>query len=151
MEFSTAKGKVVIGPATVEDLKFLIPAYKEVFKIHDIFTKSSEEIVSYFETVVDDYLVAKLDDVVVGGVLVRKKDEWRLNHLIVAEGYRDMDIGSHLIKAAEEKVSGRLTVHLSQNEEAALPFYKKNGFVVEKEVDGYYREGEKVYFLVKEI
>lgn len=153
MEFDTSKGKVAIGSATVSDLKDLIPVYKEVFKVHDIFTKSDEEIVSYFEEVVDDFLVAKVDGKVVGGVLVKKKDEeWRLNHLVVADGYRDLNIGSHLIDAAEEKIgSGKISVHLSANEEAALPFYKKMGFAVEKEEVGYYREGEKVFFLIKEI
>jgi len=153
MSLETSKGKVVIEKASIEDLKELIPTYKEVFKVHDIFTKSSDEIMSYFEKVVDDFLVAKVDGKVIGGVLVKKEDEeWRLKHLVVAADYRDMDIGSSLVEAAEKKIgSGRVVVHLSQNEEAALPFYKKMGFRVEKEVEGHYREGEKVFFLVKEI
>lgn len=153
MSFQTEKGKFAVEKASIDDLKELIPTYKEVFKVHDIFTKPSDEIVSYFETVVDDYLVAKVDGKTVGGVLVKKEDEaWRLKHLVVAAGYRDMDLGSSLVEAAENKIgSGRVVVHLSQNEEAALPFYKKMGFKVEKEVEGYYREGEKVFFLGKEI
>jgi ribosomal protein S18 acetylase RimI-like enzyme len=153
MEFDTDKGKVVIEKAVVSDLKDLIPIYKEVFKIHEIFTKSDEEILMYLEKNVSGFLIAKVNEKVVGGVLVRQVDEgWRLSHLVVADGFRDLNIGSHLLKAAEEKIgSGKITVHLSANEETALPFYKKNGFSVEKEEVGYYREGEKVFFLVKEI
>jgi|GEM_PF-4792252 len=153
MEFESLKGKVEIVSATVDDLKALIPVYKEVFKVHDIFTKSDAEIISYFEKVVDDFLVAKINGKTVGGVLVKKKDdEWRINHLVVADGYRDLNIGSYLLKAAESRIgSGKISVHLSANEEAALPFYKKMGFSVEKEEVGYYRPGEKVFFLVKEI
>ncbi len=153
MEFETDKGKVEIGSATVSDLKDLIPVYKEVFKVHNIFSKSEDEILKYLEEKVADFLVAKVDGKVVGGVLVQEVNGgWRLSHFVVGSGFRDLNIGSNLLKAAEKKIgSGKITIHISQNEEVALPFFKKMGFVVEKEEVGYYRPGEKVYFLVKKI
>jgi len=163
MEFDSSKGKVEIRSGNSSDLKDLIAVYKEVFKVHNIFSKPVEEIIAYLEKHLDHLLVAVVDSKVVGGVVYKfigfstDHGVWRLSHVAVGDGYQDMKIGSSLISGAEEKIkefgkaTNKVEIHLSVNEEAAMPFYKKLGFKVEGEVISHYRSGEMVYFLGKEI
>lgn len=159
----TPKGKVVIEKASIDDLKELIPVYKEVFEVHHIFDQSEDEVLDYLEKNKSNFLIAKVDGKIVGGLMVTLSRDWgshglwRIKHVAVAKGFRDMDIGSSLMEAAEKQIgeskfkTNKIEIHVGQHEEAALPFYKKIGYAVEGELASHYRHGEKVFFLGKEI
>jgi ribosomal protein S18 acetylase RimI-like enzyme len=73
---------------------------------------------------------------------------------VVAEARR-MGVGSALLQAAEEQLlqSGALAVALETpvNNEAAIRFYKRKGYFVEKTVPGYYSNHMDALVMMKEL
>lgn len=175
-QLKNKRGIVVIRGATEADLPRLLPIYTSSFKTHNIFQRTTAEILQYLKethqknaVVGGGYLVAVSGNKVVGGVLVRKEGEdvvgkhtiWKYNHLAVDAKYAGVGIGTALLQSADQKVrtlitsgkikTAKVELGVSVNEKALLPFYKKCGFRVEGKLPSHYRYGELVYVLGKEI
>ena len=147
-----------IRKAEKQELKELIPIYKDVFKKHNIFKKPDQEVQKYLEAAKGIFLVAVEYEKIVGGLLIvielsnPRHKRTRFKHIAVAEGYRDKGIGSALLKAAEKLTrTGKVEIHLSENEKDALNYYKKNGYKIEGKLSSHYRLGEICYILGKEV
>jgi len=73
---------------------------------------------------------------------------------VVAEARR-LGVGSSLLQAAEERLlgAGAVVVALETpvNNEAAIRFYKKKGYFVEKTVPGYYSNQMDALVMIKEL
>jgi ribosomal protein S18 acetylase RimI-like enzyme len=152
--------KIDIHLAEIENLNSLVAIYKSAFLKHNIFCKSSADILAYLEESHKDnlmfgggYLVAKVNDTVVGGILVRKKEDiWKLNHLAVKKEFRRQGIATQLVKRALEIIKGLCTnltikISVSEDEKGLISFYEKFGFKLEQTLKDYYRPGEEVYVL----
>ena len=160
-----------IKQANKEDLQELIPIYKEAFTKHNIFQKSEEEILDYLEdhNQKNTILVAKIEEKVVGGILLRKMSEdlngkhfvWKYNHIAVSKEYQKQGIGSALINAADEKIkeaiseklfdTAKIEISIAESEKTTINFYKRLGFEIEGELKSHYRFNESVSCLGKEI
>ena len=147
-----------IHRANTEELKKLIPIYKKAFPVHNVFTKSDEEIFKYMETADGDFLVAVEDEETLGGLLIAVELETpehkraRFKHVAVAEGYQGKGIGSALLKQAEKIVGmGKIEIHVAEgiSEPETEEFYKKNGYEIEGELKSHYRPGEICYIMGK--
>lgn len=172
----TKSGTVIIKDGEESELRDLIDIYKSVFKKHNIFQRTDEEILEYLKEshrenagVGGGYIVAKLGDKTIGGILVRKKDEdlerkhaiWIYNHVAVSPDYPGLGIGTNLMSAAEQKIKGlikkgkiktaKVELGVSENEKKALDFFKKHDFEIEGKSKSHYRFNELVYILGKEI
>lgn len=166
------KETMEIELANEEDIKALIPIYKESFTKHNIFEKSEQEIKEYLvkaneknKEIGGGLLVAKIGNKVVGALLLKKYSEditgnhtvWRFNHLAVDEEYRDKDIGTELIKAAENKIkeniskTAKIEINIAESEKATTEFCKKLGFKTEGTLKSHYRWKEDVIVMGKEI
>ena len=175
-KLETKSGTVIIKDAEESELKDFISIYKSVFKKHNIFQKTDEEIFAYLKesneknsSIGGGYIVAKLRDKTIGGILVRKKGEdlerkhvlWIYNHVAVSSDYPGLGIGTNLMNAAEQKIKGlikegkiktaKVELGVSENEKKALDFFKKHDFEIEGKSKSHYRFNELVYVLGKEI
>jgi len=175
-QLKTKFGTVIIKDAEEPELNELVNICKSVFTRHNIFQKEFEKVLEYkkeihkrHSDVGGGFIVAKIEDKVIGGVLLKRVSEdlkgkhivWRLNHLAVSEEYSGEGIGSGLVNAAEQKIkdlineekmnTAKIELGVSENEKDAVEFYNKLGFEVEGELKSHYRHGELVYVLGKEI
>ena len=155
--------------ANKEDIKELVPIYKKSFTKHNIFEKSEQEIEEYLvkanEKKEGGLLVAKIDNKVVGALLLRKCSEditgnhtvWKFNHIAVKEEHRKKDIGTELVKAAENKIkehiskTAKIEINIAESEKATTEFCKKQGFQTEGTLKSHYRWKEDVIVMGKEI
>ena len=146
----------MIRQAKEEDLNDLAKVYNEVFKVHNVFEKSEQEIEEYLKKFLGNLLVAEEDGVVVGGlVIVEKKQnpEWSLfsfKHIAVAPAYQDKDIGTALLKEAEKIAGkGKIEINVGEREAGAARFYEKNGYQKEGILKSHYRKGESCFVMGK--
>lgn len=62
-------------------------------------------------------------------------DEWEIARIAVAPQVRRSGVGQilfdHMLQVCEEKGIGRLLLDVRESNEAAICFYKKNGFIVD--------------------
>jgi len=100
---------------------------------------------------------AKIPGSGISGFIVaetRRKSGHIITIDVVAEARRT-GVGSVLLQAAEEQLhgAGALVVALETpvNNEAAIRFYKKKGYFVEKTVSGYYSNGLDALVMTKEL
>lgn len=172
----TSSGNVLIKDAEDSELNELIGVYKSVFKLHNIFQKTDEDILEYLKEAHKKnlkegggFIVAKLKEKTIGGILVRKKgcdlegkhSLWIYNHLGLLKDCFKMGIGSALMRAADKKIknlikegiikTAKIEIGVSEEEHKDLSFFKKNGFEVEGESKSHYRLNEMVYIMGKEI
>lgn len=147
-----------VRQAKKEDLKGLIEVYKEVFTVHNIFTKSEEEVLKYWEAVKaepDDFVVVIEDGKIVAGCLVLMRSFEghtlaRIKHLAVAEKHKAKGIGRALIEKAEDIIgTAKIEIHVGENEKIVIPFYKKMGYKEEGVLSDHFRKGENCYVLGK--
>ena len=147
-----------IRQAKKQDLKGLIEVYKEVFTVHNIFTKSEEDILKYWEAVKaepDDFIVAVEDGKIVGGCLVLMKSFEghtlaRIKHLAVSEAYQTKGTGKALMEKAEEMIgTAKIEIHVAESEKEAIAFYEKLGYKQEGVLSDHFRKGENCYVLGK--
>jgi ribosomal protein S18 acetylase RimI-like enzyme len=147
-----------VRQAKKEDLKGFIEILKEVFPVHNIFTKSEEEVLKYWETVKaepDDFIVAVEDGKIVGGclVLMRSFDGHtiaRIKHLAVAKDHQAEGTGRALIEKAEEMIgTAKIEIHIAEGEKIVIPFYKKMGYKEEGVLSDHFRKGENCYVMGK--
>ena len=163
------KEKIDVRKPKEEELLDLIPIYKKVFKVHNIFQDEESKIKEYMlsrdkEEPELGFYVAIKDGKVAGGFLLRKvggdEKHWniRLNHFATDDAFKGQGVGTALMDTVDEIVldnkgerSAKIEIHVSENEKDAIEFFKKFGYVVEGEVKSHFRKGELVYFLGKEI
>jgi len=118
---------------------------------------SRPELAFYMRRLGSFTLVAADQDGAIQGFIVTETRR-QTGHIItidvVSEARRD-GIGSALLRAAEEKLlrAGAVTVALETpvNNDAAIRFYKKKGFFVEKTVAGYYSGQLDALVMTKEL
>jgi ribosomal protein S18 acetylase RimI-like enzyme len=147
----------MIRKANEGDLMPLIKVYKEVFKVHNVFDKSEDEILEYLKQFLGDILVAEEDGKVVAGLVIVKKKyaKWSLfgfKHVAVAKAYQRKGVGSELLNEAEKIAGkGKIEIRVAKDAEAewAVPFYEKNGYRKEGELKSHYRKGEICFVMGK--
>lgn len=169
-------GDIIIRDAKISDLKGLVNVYPSSFKKHTIFQRTPKEILKYLKDshrknvkLGGGYIVAKLNNKVIGGILVRKKGEdkdrkhtlWIYNHIAVLTEHSRQRIGTALMNSAEQKIkilikkgkirSAKVEVGISENERDTLRFYKKFDFKIEGKLKSHFRLNELVYVMGKEI
>lgn len=103
--------------------------------INDFNYSKYPDIFAYTKEDNEDYIpfgfYALVDDKVVGGMYVYKQMQWlKINVLFVKEAYRNKDIGSKLMKQAEEycKKEHLIGMHLTTLDFQAKGFYEKQNF-----------------------
>jgi [ribosomal protein S18]-alanine N-acetyltransferase len=99
-------------------------------------------------------IVAEQDDQVVGFILFHYRRA--VGHLITIDlhpDHRRRGLGSRLLKMGEQRLkrSGvrRMILEVATNNESALSFYRVHGFVLERLLPHYYREGTDAYLMEK--
>lgn len=145
----------MIRKANEHDLKGLIKVYKDVFKVHNVFEKSEEEIEAYLNKF-SNILVAEEDGNIVGGLVITAKKydkDWKLTnfkHIAVSPAYQNKDIGSELLKEAEKIAGkGKIEIRVGEREAGAVNFYEKNGYQKEGILKSHYRKGESCFVMGK--
>lgn len=103
--------------------------------LNDFNYSKRPDVFAYKKKVKDEYIpfgfYAFIDDVLVGGMYVNKAMQWlKIEVLFVKEEYRSNNIGSKLIKEAEEycKKENLIGMHLTTLDFQAKGFYEKQGF-----------------------
>ncbi len=101
----------------------------------------------------DTFLVALLDDRIVGYAVVDRWDDH--DHLVsiaVHPQTRRIGVGQALLTKLEEKLDQRvLKLELRKSNDAALKFYCKNGFKETGLAGGYYNDGEDAILMEKQL
>ncbi|MFC1697433.1 GNAT family N-acetyltransferase [Nanoarchaeota archaeon] len=158
-----------------EQLKELIPIYKETFKVHNIFEQEDNKILEYLEytlekTTKNDGCIfgAIVDNKIVGALILSKfqtgKDNhslWKFRHVAIKEDQQGKGVGSLLIAEAEKELqnliqnnkikTAKIEITVSENEVRAVEFYEKNGFKVEGSLTNHYRWNETTFLLGKSV
>ncbi len=118
-----------------------------------------------FQNFGEAFLVAKVDDEIVGYIMCRVEKEFKfefplrfrkVGHIVsiaIKPNYRRLGIGTSLMKIAMENLRRiyeveyvYLEVRVSNT--PAIKFYEKLGFKISRTVEGYYRDGESAYIMV---
>lgn len=142
----------------------LTDIYKTAFRKHNIFTKPSEEILTYLKQAAssDEIIIAKKAGQVIGGLLLRLSTSsdghkvWKINHLAIHPELRNQSAATTLLKEAEKRISERsltakVELNVSENEKGTIPIFQKLGYEIEGKFKSHYRHGELVYALGKEL
>ena len=156
---------IMIEKPNEDDIKQLAKLYKDVFTVHNIFTKPDKEVLDYLDNVDGEILVAKENGKVLGGCLIEYTKSqyshslWRIKHLAVSREKQHEGVGSVILEEIEGMIKERISikdvksakaeVHVSENEKESIGFYKKHGFVIEGELKDHYRKGETCFILGK--
>ena len=142
--------------ADKNEVKELIPIFKEVFEIHNIFTKSDEEIEKYLMNLFEEGKFAVvIEDEVIAGCYFVKEDTWRIKHFGVKEEHQNQGVGRDLLNFVEKEIGQdeidekKIIIKVSQNEFGSIEFYERNGYMVIEEMPDYYRDKETVFILQK--
>jgi ribosomal protein S18 acetylase RimI-like enzyme len=98
------------------------------------------------ETTSESLLVARAGDAIAGFIAVWLPDHF-IHHLYVGKAWQHKGIGARLLHAVTKRLPTPITLKCWQKNEAAISFYKKNGFV-EKE-KGTTEEGAYIIFEYK--
>lgn len=141
-----------------QDIGQLIAIWKEAFPVHNVFTKSEEEIRKYLKKSKGKVLAAYENDKVVGGCLLVVSAQTpehnlaRVKHIAIAKEFQGKDVGTALLKKCERIVKkGKIEIHVGEKEKETIEFYKKNGYEQEGELKSHYRPDETCYVVGKVI
>ena len=81
--------------------------------------------------------------------------KYRIYSLAIAPEAREQGIGKKLLEYAEQVARKnniqKITLEVSEKNEAAINLYKKQGFTVTKTRAGYYADGSPAWIMVKEM
>ena len=141
----------------ITELQELISLYKEVFDVHNIFTKEDSVILDYLENFKGKFIAAFDENKLVGALAISviKYDNHQLirfKHIAVAEGFQGKGIGSALLAEAESIAGkGKVEIHVGESEKRAVEFYEKNGYAKEGALKYHYRPDEICYIMGKVI
>lgn len=116
-------------------------------------TLGEEMISSELNSDVTKFLVAKIDDQVVGALSCYQfLDEVELLNFVVDEKYQRQGIGQALFDQMinEAKQVKKITLEVRKSNIKALNFYTKNGFRIISKRKNYYKNGEDALVLLKE-
>ncbi len=144
-----------VRKAKKEELKKLIPIYRETFIVHNIFDKKDNEVIKHMKNMDTDWFIALDKDKIIGAIArtckikIKKWGSYKLNHFAVAKAYRGKGAGPLLLKKAEEGIKGKIEISVSENERASLGFYKRYGYKIEGRLASHYRPGEVCFVLGK--
>ena len=102
------------------------------------------------------YLVAEVDDVVVGhAVASATGDDAELQRIAVDPAYRRRGLAGDLLAAVERRAAEdgatRLLLEVREDNTTAAAFYESRGFVEVGRRRGYYRDGAAAVVLGKEV
>ncbi|MBW2974766.1 hypothetical protein KY366_03535 [Candidatus Woesearchaeota archaeon] len=141
-----------IKKAEKEELKRLIPVYKEFFPVHAIFTRSDEEVLDYLENLKGDILIAVEDNSVVGGLVIARKKYGHtvanFKHIAAKDG--DKETIKELVKKAEElSDAAKIELNIADGEKIPYSFFEGLGYETEGKLKSHYRQGETCYILGK--
>lgn len=155
-------GDYVIERCTRKDLEEVIEINGEALPEHYP-TFFFEELLERFP---ESFLVAK-KDVVVGYVMcrveyglsfLRRLSLTRKGHIVsiaVRKGDRKKGLGRALMEEAIKGLKGRgckeVYLEVRVSNEPAVSLYEKLGFNKESVLEGYYRDGEAAYLMVKDL
>ncbi|HEY7679017.1 MAG TPA: GNAT family N-acetyltransferase, partial [Terriglobia bacterium] len=100
-------------------------------------------------------VVAEQDEEVVAFVLVSRRRRL-LGHIITIDvhpEFRRRGIGAHLMEMAEQRLrkegATRVVLEVATHNQPALAFYGARGFVQQRVLPRYYRDGSDAYLMEK--
>jgi RimJ/RimL family protein N-acetyltransferase len=140
--------------ANNEELKELVPIFKEFFPVHAIFTKSDEEIMQYLSDFKGDILIAHKDSKVIGGIAIERKHYGHVLALFkhIASKGGSKKIVKEMVQEAEKIANaGKIEIHIAEGEKIAHGFFKRSGYKLEGKLRAHYRPNEICYILGKVI
>ena len=141
-----------------KDVPGIVNACKESFKLHNIFSRSEEELEKYFKGLFSraQILVAEEEGNIVGTVTLIIDQQTpehtlsRIKHLAVLPDYRGKGVGPKLIAQAEQMIGkGKIEVHAAEGEINLVKFYENLGYIKEGELKSHYRKGETCFVFGK--
>lgn len=130
----------MITAATTNDFQAIVNLYKQLWQKWDMFDerKLHEIFENDIENKKKEYMIAKVENDVVGVCSVRFNDDWHymktatIDELIVSKDYRNKGIGRQLLDkacdVAKEKGCYRIELHSNISRTEAHEFYEKYGF-----------------------
>lgn len=90
----------------------------------------------------------------IGGLIGSRKGEWLcISYLWVSDAMRGSGLGTELIKAAEKEAAkkGCLQSMVDTFSFQALPFYQKQGYVLQMTLDDFPEKGTQRHYLTKQL
>ncbi|MFW5902997.1 MAG: GNAT family N-acetyltransferase [archaeon] len=93
----------------------------------------------------DAYLYLNKQEVIGFGLV---RSDGYISLLGVKKEKRDQGIGKKLINKIEDDHE-RISCHTRSSNKNAINFYQNLGFELKRTVDGYYKDGDTAYYLVK--
>lgn len=147
-------------------LKELVPAFKGVYKTHNIFEKDEEFIINYLKEVQKEREIIAFtrNGKISGGVVLMKKDEdkknnyirWKLRHFACNFNLPLKDrlefiknIEKYIIKKGSKNMS--VEYNMAEAELEDIKLFRKAGYKRAATLDDRYRLGEKAYTYTKYI
>jgi len=144
--------------------------YEELYRVKEINESTLPENYPFYfyETLYKNYgkafYVAKVEDRIVGYVMCRVEKELTLDplprfkkvgHIVsiaVLPEYRNMGIGTELMKRALETLRSlynaeNVYLEVRVSNTGAIRLYHKLGFKISRRIAGYYRDGEDAYIM----
>jgi ribosomal-protein-alanine N-acetyltransferase len=118
---------------------------------------SPEIFNKFYEIFPEGFLVAEMHHKIVGFIIGYKtsNDIARIPLLSVIKGYRKKGIGSALITQFLKEMAlqniKKVELEVRQNNETAIKFYKKHGFVITDMLKGFYQTGENACIMKREL
>ena len=147
--------KLTIHRATKKDLPGLVALEKISFKEETFHKKQLTYLLLKAHSLV---LVASTDNILIGSIIVllrRNIGNARIYSLNVHPEYRRKGIASMLMDSSEkllmEKGFRNITLEVGVENKPAQSLYYSKGFVLDKILKGYYKDGGDAYHLIKKL
>ena len=150
MEIRTAESKDYVEIAKLS---------KYFFPVHNIFQKTSKEVMKYLgsESMKSKLIICTKDDKVLAACFIVTTDKnfdgthmrWKLMHFC----YYHESAAILLLRESEKIIkksskTAKIALTIAENEKALI-FFKKEGYIQEGELKNHYRHGETSYILGK--
>lgn len=130
----------MITIATIQDFPSIVSLYKHLWAKWDLYDE--QRLQKMFDNDIEnkrkEYLIAKVENEVVGVCSVRFNEDWHylktatIDELIVSNDFRNRGIGRQLLDkacdVAREKSCYRIELHSNIGRTGAHKFYEKYGF-----------------------
>jgi ribosomal-protein-alanine N-acetyltransferase len=130
---------------------------KDIANIADFETKcfcdckySFQQLISFFKNNTYKIFGAFDNEVIVGYVIINISDKIDIEKIFVDSNYRKQGIASKFIEMiSAEYIGKKIIIEVNENNNTAINFYKKNGFIQISQRKQYYKNGDNALIFEK--
>ena len=139
-----------LGEPKIEDLHAVAKIEKESIDYNPL---KYNDFLDMFNNENYKFMLAKLDNEIVGFILIQITDEINITSIAVKKEFRNLGIATNLLNwlenFAKSKNASTISLEVNSKNITAYLLYEKTGFKLRRQRKGYYSDGNDCFEMVK--